>query len=141
MLDELGEVRPVSLLVEIHGGEKLGAGALEDGVRELRRDLLGLDVEAVEPAARGALPEGAKAGESIGWGVLVVTLFAGGGVVSSVVALFREHLERRARQGAPPIAVTVRIGDDVCEITGPSTDVARDLVSAFVRRHDPSARV
>jgi hypothetical protein len=141
MPDKRGDVRAVSLLVEIHGGQELDAGALEDGGRELRRDLLALDVEAVEPATSGAPPEGAKAGESFGWGVLVVTLFAGGGVVSSVVALLREHLERRARQGAPPIAVTVRMGDDMCEITGPSTDVARDLVTAFVRRHDPPAGV
>lgn len=66
-------------MLKIDAGLEVDAKELEEVTRQLRNELLELDVEAVDLALAGEVPERAKAGDPIAWGTLLVTLAASGG--------------------------------------------------------------
>jgi hypothetical protein len=134
--DRMPSLALTELRVEVQPGGDLDAREQQELGRALRRELDALEVESVEPAGPVTPPAGAKAVDALSWEVLVVSLVAGGGLVGKVVDAVRDLLVRRVENGRPPAVVKVRIGEDVCEITGPGSDQAAVLVAAFLRRHD-----
>jgi hypothetical protein len=98
--------------------------------RNLRAELLELDVAAVEPAVAGPAPEDARAIEALALGALIVKLGRHSETLNSVVRTVRVwlggHADRRVR---------MELDGDVLELTG-ATDAERErLVDAWIQRH------
>ena len=117
----------LSLKVELGAGDDAGAEEHDELTRSLRQELLELDVDDVERPA-GAAPDGARAGEVIALGTLLVTLGQGAlGIVSSAIGRWV------ARRGGR--SVTLELDGDRIELGGVSEEDQRRLIETFVARH------
>jgi hypothetical protein len=112
-----------------------GADAEESELlgRQLRQELRSLDVDRVQPVARGAAPEGAK-GDVAAIGEWLVTLSASGGVVATLVAAVRDWLGRRGAAHT----ITLTIDGDSLQLDSASPAERAALIDTFVRRHQPA---
>jgi len=99
--------------------------------RRLRTELRDLDVDDVVPVAEGPAPAGAKGVDGASLTELLVTMSAGGGVFVTVIAAIKDWLTRNS--GARGVKVT--IDGDSLELTSATAEERRELVDAFVRRH------
>jgi hypothetical protein len=94
---------------------------------DLRGQLLGLDVDAVEPLAIDEVPEGSKGlGAAIGW--LTVQL----GMVTKLSGLVHKVRSWTRRTGQ---AVEISIGGDVLKVTGPTAEQQERIIDAWLSRH------
>jgi hypothetical protein len=102
-------------------------------VKNLRSELLELDVERAEPLAIGNAPEGARGVEALMLGALVVRLVrqpeALRSVVQAIAGWLSIHRGRRVR---------IELDGDVLELSGASDEVQDRLVSTWIERHAAS---
>jgi hypothetical protein len=118
------------LELSIDAGPGADEEELERLARSLRAELLQLDVDAVEPAATGPAPDGARAVEALMVGALVVRLAQESEALSSVVRTVRGWL------GADPERkVRIELGGDILELTGSSDEERQRIVDAWIERH------
>jgi len=118
----------VEIRVDLGLDSEADALELEDAALNLREELLGLDVDAVERPVSGPAPEGAKAIETTLAGVLIVT--AGKEVIVAVVQQIRQWIGRGKGR-----SVKLELGEDTIEISHPSAEDQRRLLEAFLARH------
>jgi hypothetical protein len=97
---------------------------------QLRRELLDLDVGAVEVPRAGEAPPGTKGVELAALGGLVVNM-AKPELLGAVIAAVRSWLSRSRQR-----SIKLALGDDVLELTGVSSDEQRRLADEWLRRHD-----
>jgi hypothetical protein len=94
----------------------------------LRRELLELDVEAVDRRRAEEPPPGARGAEAAELGSLLVTL--GPTVLGSVVETIRAWLSRDRGRSA-----RLQLGDDVLELSDASPEQQKQLIAAFLARN------
>ena len=113
------------IVVSSSGGD---VGDSDDLAGQLRQELheAGFDVE--RPTA-GATPPGTK-GDALAWAQLAVS-FSGG--LPALVAAIRAFTQRDETR-----AVTMTLGDDTLELTGPTSTQQQQLVDAWLARHSPA---
>jgi Effector Associated Constant Component 1 len=117
----------VELTVEIDLGPDAEAAELDEATRQLREQLLQLDVEDVARPAEAA-PADARGVDVAALGTLLVT--AGQSAVSAIAGALASWLARRPRR-----TVKLQIGDDSIELTDASAEEQRQLLAAFLARH------
>lgn len=122
----------MELTVDVGIDPDADASELDEVTRELRRELLELDVEDVERPASGPPPEGTRAVEAALLGTLLVSV--GQEAITAVVRTLAGWLRRR-----PSRKVTLRIGDDEIELTDASEQQQAELVAAFLARNGATA--
>jgi len=124
------EERPTTL--SIHVAAELGADAEEvtEATLQLRRELLELDVEAVEIPRAGEPPPGSRAVDLAALGTLVVTV-AQSQLLASVVAAVQSWLSSSHRR-----SIRLELGGDVLELAGVSSAEQRRLTDEWLRRHE-----
>jgi hypothetical protein len=120
----------VRLMLEPDAGLETDMERLAEMTRQLRSELLELDVEDVGLVHTGEIPEGAKAGDPTVWGELFVTLSASGGILVTLVNLIQNWLTRHER-----CVVTVEIGGDRLEVQGRPSEVHQRLIDAWLASH------
>ena len=125
MADQVAELH-----LHVDAAEDADAEELAELARQLRQELLLLDIEAVEPAREGQVPEGAKAVEAIAAGGLIVSLVKSAGLLSAVVNTVQSWLTRLGSR-----SVKLELDGDVLEVTGISPQQQRDLIRTWVERH------
>ncbi|WP_148589043.1 effector-associated constant component EACC1 [Streptomyces sp. WAC01526] len=114
------------LTLDLAGAPDTDTEELRSLAEQLRRSLLELDVDDVQFARGGAAaPEGAKPGEAIAAGVLVVT--AAPLLVRQVLQLVDTWLRHRPLRG-----VRVELDGDTIELGHASAEDQRRLIDAFV---------
>jgi hypothetical protein len=123
-MDEWPATLAVHLVVEPDSDAEEVVGATQ----RLRRELLDLDVEAVELARAGEPPPGTRAVEVMALGALVVSL-AKSQVLVSVVAAVRSWLSGQQR------SIKLELDGDVLELTGVSSTEQQRLTDEWLRRH------
>lgn len=96
---------------------------------QLRRELLDLDVEAVELARAGPAPAGSKAVDVLAVGTLLITLAKSSGL-AAVVGAVQSWLSGRHQR-----SVKIEIGGDTLEVTGVTSDEQRRLIDDWIARH------
>jgi hypothetical protein len=96
----------------------------------LRRELLELDVAAVELPSGGEAPPGTRAIELAAVGALVVTM-ARSQLLGSVLATVRAWLANSPRR-----TIRLELGGDVLELNGVSAAEQRRLADEWLRRHE-----
>lgn len=118
------------LELSVDAGSDADDEELERLARSLRAELLELDVSAVEPAAGGPAPPGARGVEALALGVLVVRLARTSDALASVARTVRAWLGPRSDR-----RVRIELDGDVLELTGASDEEREMLVSAWIERH------
>lgn len=123
----------LSVTLTVHPDPELDQDAEERLVRGLRAELLELDVESVTFRTEAA-PAGAKSSDAVTLGAILVALSASGGVLTTLVEVLRDWLDRRA--GRHKISVTID-GDPIV-LEHATTEQQRALVEAYIARHSRS---
>ena len=103
---------------------------LEVLTRQLREELLDLNIEAVDLVRAGEIPERAKAGDPITWGELLLTLAASSGALTALISLLQAWLTRHSQS-----SVTAKIGDDELTVTGKPNKQQQQVIDGWLRRH------
>ena len=99
----------------------------------LQRQLLQLDVDAVERPSAGPPPEGAKGADIVALGTLFVTLAKSVGGLAAVTKTVQNWLTgQRGR------TVKLQVDGDTIELTGASSRDQERLVDAWIERHAQS---
>ena len=120
---------PVEVVVEVDGGPDADDATVAELASRLREDLRdAADVESVRLAPGGEAPEGAKSGDPVMWGTLVVSVVSSG-ALTALINLANGWLGRQ-RGGT----IRVKIGDDELELTGVSDEEQQHLVDAWLAR-------
>ena len=121
--------RPEAVDVRIGIGPDADADEVAQATAQLRRELLDLDVEAVDVPRVGQAPPGTRGAELAELGALIVTL-GHSQLLQAVVATVRAWLK-----GSADRSVKLELGGDTLELTGVSSDEQRRLADAWLRRH------
>jgi hypothetical protein len=124
------EERPTTLGIRVVVGPDVDAEEVAEATLQLRRELLDLDVDAVELPRAGDAPPGSKAVELAALGALLVTV-ARSQLLGSVVAAVRSWVA-----GSPQRSIKLELGGDVLELTGVSSAEQRRLTDEWLRRHE-----
>jgi hypothetical protein len=124
------EERPATLGIQVAVGPDADAEEVAEATLQLRRELLDLDVEAVELPRAGDPPPGTRAVELAALGALVVT-FAQSPLLGPVVAAVRSWLA-----GSPQRSIKLELDGDALELTGLSSNEQRRQVDEWLRRHE-----
>ena len=115
----------VAVLVEAGGDER----ERDELTAKLRRELLRLDVDAVERLSAGDAPPGARAVDLVALGTLIVTISKGAAAIAPLIAAIRSWLTTRGGG-----TVKVQIGSDTIEVTGTDlSDEQKALVAMWTR--------
>ncbi len=119
------------LMLRLDAGPDVDDEELAELTRQLREELLELDVEAVDLVHAGELPEKAKGGgDPVAWGALLVALAASGGVLTTLINTLQAWLTRSERR-----SVILEIGGDKLEVTGVSSEEQQRLINTWLSRH------
>jgi hypothetical protein len=124
------EEQPATLGIQVAVGLDADAEEVAEATLQLRRELLDLDVEAVELARAGEPPPGTRAVELAALGALVVTV-AQSPLLGPVVAAVRSWLA-----GAQQRSIKLELDGDVLELSGLSSKEQQRLVDEWLRRHE-----
>ena len=120
----------LTLGIQVTSGPNADAEEVANATLQLRRELLDLDVGAVEVPREGEAPPGTRAVELAALGALVISI-AKPEVLAAVVAAVRSWLSRSRHR-----SIKLALGGDVLELTGVSSDEQRRLTDEWLRRHD-----
>jgi hypothetical protein len=118
----------LQLRVDVGLAPDAGAVELDEAARQLRSELLELDVADVALLAEGPPPPGARAVEAAVVGVLAVT------AAREVMAAVVRSLERWVGSHSSR-TVKLTLGDDSLELSGASLGDQRLLVESFLAHH------
>jgi hypothetical protein len=121
--------RPATLGIQVAVGPDADAEEVAEATLQLRRELLDLDVEAVEPPRAGEPPPGTRAVELAAVGALVVTL-SQSQLLTVVAAAVRPWLS-----GQRDRSIRLELDGDVLELSGVPSREQRRLTDEWLRRH------
>jgi hypothetical protein len=124
------EDQPTTLGIGVAVGPDADAEDLAEATLQLRRELLELDVDAVEVPRAGEPPPGTRAVDLAAVGALVITL-AQSQLLGAVVTAVQSWLSRSRQR-----SIKLELGGDVLELTGVASDEQRRLTDEWLRRHD-----
>ena len=102
---------------------------LEQVTRDLRKELMELDVENVDFETVGEAPKDAK-GDVITFGTLLMTLVTSGGVLTSVFNTLQSWLTRHERS-----KIIIEEDGDKFEVTGNPSQEQQKMFYAWINRH------
>jgi hypothetical protein len=134
LTDGMGTDNPASnpgtarLTLVIDGGPDVDVEELDLLARQLRDQLLQLDVDDVQPLREGAAPPGSKAVDPAAVGTMVVTLAPT--VIPGLIGVLQGWLHGRRAAG-----VKVTLGRDSIELTNATATQVEQLTRAFLARH------
>lgn len=121
--------QPARLDISVVPGDGADAQAVAEGARQLRRELLELDVDAVDVPRVADAPPGSRGADAAALGALVVTI-AQSQLLPSVLDAVRSWLTASRQR-----SVKLELGGDVLELGGVSSDEQRRLTDEWLRRH------
>jgi hypothetical protein len=119
-----------TLGIQVAAGPDADAEEVAEATLQLRRELLDLDVEAVELARAGEPPPGTRGVELAALGALVVTV-AQSPLFGPVLATVRSWLAGSPQQRS----VKLELDGDVLELTGLSSKEQQRLADEWLGRH------
>ena len=120
---------PIQLRLVINTTLDTDDRELDRLTRQLRREILELDVENVALVESEEAPAGAK-GDAITLGALLITTAASGSLFPSLFDLLKSWLMRHGLR-----SVTLEIDGDKLEVKGISAREQQELIDAWMSRH------
>lgn len=122
--------KTISVKLSFEVGQDVDIEEKESLTRQLRDELIDLDVEAVDYVSGGKVPARAKAGDPITWGALLLALAASGGVFTTLISAVQSWLTRNNQR-----SITLEIDGDRLELQGVSSQEQQRLTDAWLSRH------
>ncbi|OAR23266.1 hypothetical protein A8W25_27615 [Streptomyces sp. ERV7] len=119
------------VLLSLTPDEESDAEDTDRLMRRLRAELRELDVDVLRPVPASELPAGAKGGDPVTVGAIVVALSASGGVFTVLIDTLRDWLGRQSARHR----ISVTIDGDTIELEHATAEERRELIDGFVRRH------
>jgi hypothetical protein len=132
ILTQAGEITmpdQIQLKLTINPTSQTDAEELDRLTRQLRQEILGLDVEDVAPVKAEGVPEGSK-GDAFALGALLITTLASSGAFPYIFDLLKTWLTRHGLR-----SVTLEIDGDTLEVKGVSAEEQKQLIDAWMSRH------
>jgi hypothetical protein len=123
------EKQPARLGIQVAVGRDADAQEVAEATLQLRRELLDLDADAVEPQAGGEPPPGTRAVELAALGALAVTI-SQSELLAPILAAVRWWLA-----DAPQRSIKLELDGDTLELTGVSSKEQQRLTDEWLRRH------
>ena len=120
---------PSTLGVQVAVGPDGDAEEIAEATSQLRRELLDLDLDAVQVPGAGKLPPGSKAVDVAALGALLVNL-ADSRLLAAVVAAVGSWLGGSSRR-----SIKLELDGDALELTGVSSKEKRRLTDQWLARH------
>jgi hypothetical protein len=117
------------MLVQVVGMEDADAVEVDRLARQLRRWLLESEAD-VQSAEAGETPPGARGGDTIALGTLVVMALTSRALLTSVIGVVQAYVEASQAR-----SVKIQIDGDSLEVTGLKSDQQAALINSFVDRH------
>jgi hypothetical protein len=116
------------LILNIDLGETVAEEELDEVTRQLRSELMELDVDAVEFVRSGELPEGAKSAEAVTLGSLAVIL------LPTFIPKLLEYLQSWSlRAENRKVSVKTQIGDRSIELEYTPAAMSQDELQRLVQ--------
>jgi hypothetical protein len=122
--------RAVDLKVILGAGAGVEAEEVEELTLQLRERLLELDVIDVERERADDPPDGARPGDVVSIGALIVSIVGSSGLLSAVVNAIQSWMI-----GLGPRSVKLDLDGDVLEVTGIDSREQRRLIQVWLDRH------
>ena len=98
--------------------------------KQLRIELLKLNVKDVDYLREENSAEGAKTGNVISWEILVITLAASGGVITTFINFILGWVKRNEGR-----TVTLELNGNKLEVTGLSISEQKELIDVWLKRN------
>jgi hypothetical protein len=121
--------QPATLGIQVEVGPSDDAEAVAKATLQLRRELLDLDVDAVEQPRAAEPPPGSRAAELVAFGTLIVTV-AQSQLLVQVVAAIRSWLA-----GSQQRSIRIELDGDILELSGLSSRRQQQLADEWLQRH------
>lgn len=118
------------LMLRVEVSTEVDAEELADATRQLREELIELEVDDVNFVHDTDIPDKSKALPAINWTTLVVTLAASGGVLTTLINALQSWLSRNEQS-----SISLEIEGDKLEVTGVSSEEKRRLIKSWLSRH------
>ena len=115
--------------IQVAVGPDGDADEVAHATLQLRRELLDLEVDAVEAPKEGAAPPWSRAVDLTALGALAVNI-AESQLLTAVISTIRSWLAASSRR-----SVKLELGGDVLELTGVSSSEQRRLTDEWLDRH------
>ena len=119
--------KKIQILLNLNAGAELDDEEKEHVTRQLRYELLGLAVGDVEFVKSGKTPTGAKAGDPVTLGALLITLAASGGVLPTIIGTIQSWLTRHNQR-----SISLEINGSKIDIKDVSSEDQKRLINAWI---------
>ena len=119
--------KKIQILLNLNAGAELDDEEKEHVTRQLRYELLGLAVNDVEFVKSGKTPTGAKAGDPVTLGALLITLAASGGVLPTIIGTIQSWLTRHNQR-----SISLEINGSKIDIKDVSSEDQKRLINAWI---------
>ena len=100
----------------------------EDVAQRLRKDILEVDVEGVDLIRTQESPAGARSGDVLSLGSLLITLVSSSGVLPSLINTVQSWLKRNEGH-----SITLEVNGDKLEVTGISSLRQQQLIDRWLK--------
>lgn len=122
------EKETTSLILNIDLGEEAGIEELDEATRQLRSELIDLNVATVDFVKSEELPAGAKSAEAVTWGSLAVVL------LPTFVPKLIEYLQSWAlRAESRKVSIKTQVGDRSIELEYTPAGISPDELQQLVQ--------
>ncbi len=127
-------LRQLSVFIEIEDGNQ---DDLDLSIRQLRKEILELDVESVEIPFTKELPVGVKSNDPISLGTLIIAFAASQGVFSSLINLLTMWVTRQERK-----KLLIQFGENKIELQGIPEEEQKELLRLWFeeKMKEPTSR-
>jgi len=120
------EKSPVHLTLSIEASEQADQDRLDQLTRQLRNEIMEMDVESVELERGRVAPQGAKSVELIAIGRLLIDVVPG--VLPSLIAFLKSWTSRDTDR---KVKIKAQFGDRSLEVEYSPKDVSQDELALF----------
>ena len=120
--------KTIQLQLNFGAGQYADEEKKEKATRQLREELMELNIESVDFVSAGKVPGKAKAVDLVIWGKLLMTLAASGGVLTTLIGAVQSWLTRNNQR-----SIILDVNGNKLEIKGISSDEQTRLANEWVR--------
>ena len=119
--------KKIQVLLNLNAGSELDAEEKERVTRQLREELMRLDVDGVDYVKSGKAPAKAKAGDPITWGKLLLMLVPSGGVLTKIIGAIQSWLTRHNQR-----SISLEINGNKIDIKDISSEDQKRLIDSWI---------
>lgn len=119
--------KKIQVLLNLNVGSELEAEEKERATRQLREELMGLDVDAIDFVRAGKAPAKAKAGDPITWGKLLLMLVPSGGVLTTIIGAIQSWLTRHNQR-----SISLEVNGNKIDVDDISSEDQKRLIDSWI---------